>query len=308
MPRVSVVVPTHNRADLVCETIDSVLAQTYRDFEVIVVDDGSSDETPAVLAAYRDRIRVIRQPNQGVSSARNAGIGAATGEFVAFLDSDDLWLPTKLERQVALLDEDAGLGLVYSDGETFDGETSCPLALFSQANRLYQGDVLHQLFVGNFISTPTPIVRRCVLDETGEFFDNEVVAEDWDMWLRIAARYPVGLIAEPLVRRRVHEGMKTIGRPARKQYDRCVRTIERAISREPESLARLKNQAVANIALSQGRVMVSAGDAIGARRMFARAIRYRPLEVPAYGFWLVTLLSRRFWALLAALNHWRRGI
>ena len=101
MPKVSVIIPTYNRSLSVREAIESVLAQTYRDFELIVVDDGSADNTPSVLGSFGERIRGIRQANAGVSAARNAGIRAAKGEWVAFLDSDDLWVPQKLERQMA---------------------------------------------------------------------------------------------------------------------------------------------------------------------------------------------------------------
>ena len=291
MPRVSVIIPTHNRAHLVCETIDSVLAQTDRDFEVIVVDDGSADDTPAVLAAYGDRIRIIRQPNQGLSSARNAGIGAATGEFVAFLDSDDLWVPTKLEQQMARLDADPGLAWVYSDAEVFDSETGCTSHLTSQLGRLYQGDVLAHLILGSFIATPTPVVRRAIFDEMGAFYDNKAVAEDWDMWLRIAARYPIQLVDKPLARYRLHAGMKTLNRHWRVQQARRVRTIERAVAREPERLGPLRNQAIANLNTSIGRTLARKGDLAMARNLFGRAIRLAPGTPKTYAYWLGCLIG-----------------
>jgi len=122
VPRVSVVIPTFNRARLVGLTIDSVLAQTFRDFEIIVVDDGSTDDTAALLAGFGERVRVLRQPNQGMNPARNAGLAAARGEYVALLDSDDLWEPYKLALQVELLDRFPDAGFVFSEFSVMESD------------------------------------------------------------------------------------------------------------------------------------------------------------------------------------------
>jgi len=123
---ISVIIPAYNHARYLAEAIDSVLAQTYAPLEIIVVDDGSTDGTPAVAASYGDRIRYIRQENAGVGAARNNGIAAARGEYLAFLDSDDIWLPEKLEREIALFDADPQLGFVHCGVEKFDesGQTT----------------------------------------------------------------------------------------------------------------------------------------------------------------------------------------
>lgn len=306
MPRVSVVIPAYNRAHLICQTLESVLAQTYRDFEVIVVDDGSTDDTLAVLSAYGDRIGIIRQSNRGLSSARNTGIREATGEFVAFLDSDDLWLPTKLEHQMALLDANPGLPWVYTDAEAFDGETGRTLYLYSRFTRLYQGDVLHHLILGDFIPTPTPVVRRAVFCEVGEFYDNKCVAEDWDMWLRIAARYQIGLVAEPLARYRVHSEMKSLSRSWTTQYGRCMNTIERAVARDPECLAPLRNRAIARLCIGTGRTLARNGNRVEAREMFRRAIWLVPGTTEAYLYWLGCLAGQRTLNTAGRLRRWLR--
>lgn len=289
MTCVSVVIPTYNRATLISQTLDSVLAQTYKDTEVIVVDDGSTDDTSAVLSTYLGQIAVIRQANQGLSGARNAGIAKAKGEFVAFLDSDDLWLPEKLEKQITLLESRSELKWAYTDIIAFEHDSGQPLYMLGRTVKLHQGDVLDELLFDDFIASPTPLIRREVFDEVGLFSDNTVVAEDWDMWLRIAARYPVGLIAAPLAKYRIHTGMKTRARPWQQHYTRCVNTIERAVSRNPERLSPLRDGAVARVCINVGRRLMGEGNLHDARRMFLRAIRYAPGELAPYLHWLMCL-------------------
>src|SRR5436190_9018266 len=126
MKTVSVVIPTYNYARYLGAAIDSALQQTHAPLEVIVVDDGSTDDTPRLLDGYGDRIRVIRQKNSGVAAARNAGVREARGELIAFLDSDDLWKPRKLELQIARFEADPGLGLVHCGAETLDDQNGRP--------------------------------------------------------------------------------------------------------------------------------------------------------------------------------------
>ena len=293
MPRVSVIIPTFNRALLVTETIDSVLAQTYRDFEIIVVDDSSTDNTSEVLSKYGDHIRVVVHPtNLGLSVARNSGIHHSAGEFVAFLDSDDLWLPTKLEQQINLLDATPGLDWVYADVENFDDKTGLNLGFYSQGQPPHQGNVLQKLIFSNFICTDTTLIRRTVFYAVGLFYDNEKTAEDWDMWLRIAAKYPVEYVAKPLARRRVHSEMKTVNRNWNIQYKRCVNTIEQAVAREPKRLGHLRRQAIARYCYVTGQSLISKRDLVGARTMFYRSIRLNPFVPKTYLYWLISMTGR----------------
>jgi glycosyltransferase involved in cell wall biosynthesis len=191
---ISVIIPAWNRAREVCRAIDSALAQTLPPLEVIVVDDGSTDETPEVLARYGDRIRVLRQDNQGVAAARNAGIAAARGDLLAFLDSDDVWLPRKLELQAARIDADPGLGLVHC-GVEFEGTgihldgMEGPVA--SEILRLDRSVILGH---GSGVMVP-----RRVAEEVGGFDPRMRVSEDWDFCYRVASRYRIGFVAEVLV-------------------------------------------------------------------------------------------------------------
>jgi glycosyltransferase involved in cell wall biosynthesis len=191
---ISVIIPAWNRAGEVCHAIDSALAQTLPPLEIIIVDDGSTDETAEVLAHYGDRIRVVRQHNQGVAAARNAGIAAARGDLLAFLDSDDVWRPRKLELQAARIEADPELGLVHCGGE-FEGvgiqldgmEGSVASAILSLDRKVI---IAH----GSGI-----VVPRRVAKEVGGFDVRMRVSEDWDFCYRVAARYRIGFVREPLV-------------------------------------------------------------------------------------------------------------
>ncbi len=203
-PLVSVIIPAYNRAGMLRQAVDSVLEQDYRPTEVLVIDDGSVDETPVVLSAYEDRIRCFRQENAGVSAARNTGIRASRGEFIAFLDSDDYWLPGKLTAQV-----DWFLGhpesMICQTEEIWirNGRRVNP----RQKHRKRAGDIFIESLSLCLVSPSAVMLRRRLLDETG-LFDPELPAcEDYDLWLRVSSRYRVGLIEKPLlVRRGGHPG------------------------------------------------------------------------------------------------------
>ena len=201
MPNVSVIIPTYKRAHLVSQAIESALAQTYTDYEIIVVNDGSPDNTKEVLLDFGDKITAIHQENKGVAAARNAGITVATGRYIAFLDDDDMWLPNKLEKQIACLESNPNIGLVYSDMFCFDENGTFP-DTWSQVNPTPVVQELWILFVRNFIPIPSVVVRRECLDAVGEFDSTTVPCEDYDMWLRIIEKFPVHFLNEPLVRYR----------------------------------------------------------------------------------------------------------
>ena len=203
MKTISVVIPTYNYAHYLPEAIDSVLRQTYPPLEITVVDDGSTDATPDVLAAYGDRIRVIRQKNQGVAAARNAGLSAARGEYVAFLDSDDIWHPRKLELQIARF-ADPALGLVHCGVETFD-EKGRAVGVFLDGMEGWVATEILRLD-REVVAGPGSciMVPKRVLEEIGGFDARLPPSDDWDVCYRIATRYPIGYVAVVLVRYRQH--------------------------------------------------------------------------------------------------------
>jgi len=201
---ISVIIPTYNYARFLGEAIDSAFAQTSPSLEVIVVDDGSTDATPEVLAAYSDRIRVIRQKNQGVAMARNAGIAAARGEYLAFLDSDDAWYPRKLELQLPRFEAEPALGLVHCGAETIDSAgRTLKMSVGGMEGRVAEAMLRLDREVINPQGSSIVVPKR-VAEEIGGFDRRLPPSEDWDFCYRIAARYPIGYVAEVLVRYRLH--------------------------------------------------------------------------------------------------------
>jgi len=202
MYTVSVIIPTYNRAGWIREAIESVRNQTLQDFEIIVVDDGSTDTTAGVVAAIGDsRVSFLTQSHRGVSAARNLGIQQARGKYIAFLDSDDLFFPDKLARQVAYLDAHPEIGLLYTAYESLDSAGCRKIHPPAMTGWVYK-ELLHLCT----IATPTVMIPAGVLAEAGGFDEALHLAEDQDLWVRIARRYEVAALQEPLVRVRVHEG------------------------------------------------------------------------------------------------------
>ncbi len=199
--KVSIVISTYNRSNLLREAVESVLAQTYSPLEVIVVDDGSTDDTAAVMAAYAGRVQYIRQDNAGVSAARNRGFAAAQGDLIGFLDDDDIFLPQKIERQVALLAAQPELGLVHCRYYIMGSDGT----YLSKVGLLPSGEVLEQLVCQNFLWMSGPLIRRERLEAAGGFDPALSSAADYDLWVRIAgAGYPFGCVQEPVGAYRVH--------------------------------------------------------------------------------------------------------
>jgi glycosyltransferase involved in cell wall biosynthesis len=199
MPLVSVIIPTHNRRDLVCEAVDSVLAQRDVAAEVIVVDDGSTDDTRAALAAFGGQIRFVHQPTRGVSAARNHGARLAGGTWLAFLDSDDRWLPTKLARQVDYHDRHPALRASQT-GEIWirNGVRINPCRHHQKPD----GDIFAPSVARCVVSPSAVMLRRDLFESLGGFDEGLPVCEDYDLWLRLGARETVGLLDEPLVIKR----------------------------------------------------------------------------------------------------------
>jgi glycosyltransferase involved in cell wall biosynthesis len=200
----SVVIPTYNHSHFLREALDSALGQTLAPHEVIVVDDGSTDETPEILASYGERIRVVRQENRGLASARNAGAERVRGDSIAFLDSDDVWMPTKLERQLARLRDEPELGLVHCAVENIDASGR---AVGRRLDGL-EGWVAEEMLLfrrGVILGGGSGfVVRRRAFEAEGGFDTRMGTSADWDLQYRIAARHRVGFVPEVLLRYRFH--------------------------------------------------------------------------------------------------------
>ncbi len=200
MPLVSVVIPTYNRAGWVIQAVDSVLAQTFRDFELLVVDDGSADATLEALASRRHRLVYLKtRRNRGVAAARNLGAAAARGQWLAFLDSDDLWRPEKLARQVDFLRRHPDLAICQTD------EVWVRNGVFvnrPQRHRKAGGNLFLPSLERCLVSPSAVMLSRALFAEMGGFDESLPACEDYDLWLRIAWRREIGLLPEPLVVKR----------------------------------------------------------------------------------------------------------
>jgi glycosyltransferase involved in cell wall biosynthesis len=197
-PAISVVVATYNYGRYLAGALDSALGQSFRDVEVIVVDDGSTDNTGDVIAPYLSdpRVRYERLDHVGQPAAKNIGIRLARGRLIAFLDADDLWLPKKLEKQIALLKADPTVGVIYSRRGLVDERGR---ALEYQQPPLHRGRVLEAMFRTNFVCFSSAIVHRRVFKHVGLFNESLNLAIDYDLWLRVAPGYRFDFVDEPLV-------------------------------------------------------------------------------------------------------------
>lgn len=216
-PIVSTIIPAFDAEKYIKETIDSALNQTYKDFEIIVVDDGSTDDTRNMLKQYRDKTRYIHQENGGPSKARNTGIKAANGKYIAFLDADDLWPKNKLELQVDFMESHPDVDMVFADMMTFNEDGIILKSYLKNIKRKNFYNILlkeqHEfkdpfwmLLKANFIPTGTVMVKRDILEKYNIKFDEKInTVEDLDYWMRICIFSKIGFIPEVLVRKRDHE-------------------------------------------------------------------------------------------------------
>jgi glycosyltransferase involved in cell wall biosynthesis len=259
MPTVSVVIPTYNSAPYLREAVDSVLAQTFRDLEVIVVDDGSTDGTANVIESYGSSIGYVQQPNSGVSVARNKGVAESAGRYVAFLDADDAWLPKKLATQLEALRGARGYGLSYTALLVTDADLN-PVGV-RRAN--VHGPALESLLLhGSSMGggSSTVLCERELFLEAGGFDSDLSQCADWDMWIRLAGKTDFLYIDEPLVRYRQHG--QSMSNDPRLLEDDSMRVLDKGFAMpgiDPTLVAR-RRQALAR------NYMVLAGTYFQARR------------------------------------------
>ena len=206
---VSVIIPTYNRASYLVQSLESVLAQSYRNLEVIVVNDGSTDETRAILVPYRNRIAYYEKTNGGKSSALNLGLKHISGEYVWVFDDDDVALPELVKSHMDVFNSQPDVGFVYSGYAYFQGEDIDNLTETVEADLPPHDEMLSSLLNGNFISGVSVVVRRQCYERVGVYDERLIRAQDYDMWIRLArAGFKAGVIGRPLVRVRKHEGLR----------------------------------------------------------------------------------------------------
>jgi glycosyltransferase involved in cell wall biosynthesis len=244
MPTISVIIPAYNAERTILETIESVRQQTFSDFELVIINDGSTDKTLALVSAINDpRLRVVSYENGGLSVARNRGIANVSGNFIAFLDADDLWTPDKLELQLEALQRQPSAGVAYSWtlNMSEDGQVFHPGAFVH-----FEGNVLPDLLVSNFIANGSnPLIRRQAIDSIGEFDPSVPPSADWDYWLRLAAKWAFVVVPKPQILYRHSSSSMSARIELMEKHNLAV--LDRAFQMAPAELQYLKNKSLSNI-------------------------------------------------------------
>ena len=315
-PVVSVLLPVFNRAALVGEAIQSALAQTYTDLEVVVVDDGSTDGTAAKVRSFTDRrIRLIQQENRGIGGALNTALRAARGRYLARIDSDDLWLPELLAVEVPILEADAAVGLVYPRAQAMDIHGR-PLSQFQGAPERYPGHTFASLLYGNHVCQLGILIRRECVAAAGGWDESLLAYEDWDLWLRLSRLCGFRFVDRVLARFRLHPGRSTAAtrtRLARLTAD-PIRILDRAFAQPdlPSKALAVKPLAYRNAYTEMGLRCLSAGAWRQALGYFSQAVRVAPRAPGAlvrivYLAFFHHYLGKRRWGanLVRTLVDWR---
>lgn len=284
LPVVSVVIPTHNRAHLLGRAVNSVLRQTFADFELIIVDDASADDTASVIGGFQDkRIKYMRHgSNLGAPAARNTGISNARGDYIGLLDDDDEWYPEKMEKQVLKFSQvPETVGLIYSGHEVRESDGRLLWTYLPEA----RGDVHLRLLLGTTIGSPTPLIRRACFQKVGLFDESLKSCQDWDMWKRISDHYDFDYVSEILAIGYRHE--RQISSDFSSMIPGRTRMVEKHMvefQRHPEILViHLKRL---------GKMHCINGTWKEAILWFIKALKVNPLEIFKIAAWCMLELPR----------------
>jgi glycosyltransferase involved in cell wall biosynthesis len=244
MPLISVIIPAYNAETTILETIQSVRQQTFSDLEIIVVDDASTDGTLSKVRAIRDdRLKILTRPHQGLSASRNRGIEHATGEFLSFLDADDLWTPDKLEMQLKTLQPRPQAGIAYSWTAFIDQHGRF---LFAKERLYFEGNVYAPLLRSCFIASGSNVlIRRSCIDSVGLFDTSLRAAEDWEYWLRAAARWHFAVVPRYQILYRFSSGSMSSDVETIEKASLIV--LDRALKSAPADIRNRKNEYLANL-------------------------------------------------------------
>jgi glycosyltransferase involved in cell wall biosynthesis len=299
-PKITALIPTYNCDRYICETVESVLAQTYLIHEIIVVDDGSTDRTEEVLARFAGRIRYVRQANAGPPTARNTGLALVTGDWVGLLDSDDLWAPNKTELQVNYLRDHPSCSVVYTDMKTFDARGIVEQSVKISRNlKMPSGRIFPQIFAETLFQTSSVLIRKSCIDEAGGFDTSLCMGDDYEFFMRMARHYEFGYVDEPIVLYRQHprQGTRTWGKQLQQGDPWEFLVLKRIVDQYPQVFEELGTACVHHrlsmpyFALAYA--CMAEGDHANARKLMRGALRYWPNN-PAYlRCYLMTFLGSR---------------
>jgi glycosyltransferase involved in cell wall biosynthesis len=302
MPAISVIVPAYNAEKTILKTIESVQQQTFSDFELIVINDGSTDQTLEQIGTVDDpRLKVFSYSNGGLPTARNRGISHTNGEFITFLDADDLWTADKLELQLTALQQHSEAGVAYSWTYYMDEQGE---SVHASVPVFFQGNVYANLLMGNFLdSGSNPLIRREAIESVGEFDSTLKSCEDWEYWLRLAARWSFVVVPKAQIFYRQTSGAMSSKIEVMEKYHLIV--LERAFQSAPPELKVLKSQSIANLYQFLAHLCLTripgAGGAKQASQKLQMAIRLYPrtllerrTQVIVIKLLLIQILSPKF--------------
>lgn len=290
MQKVSVIIPAYNKADYTVKTIESVLSQTYKPIEIIVVDDGSTDNTRQLLSQYSNSITYIHKENGGACSARNLGIKASTGAYIALLDCDDIYLPNKIELSVDYLNRNAQCGFVYTPVYFIDDKDNI-LRVYPSGNNLCDGHINSRLLIKNFIPNSTVVVRKACFWKVGFFDESIFTPADWDMWLRLSENYKAGYIKLPLTKYRISSNYILNNLEQSEKENLAV--LKKAFHRNYNISNRLRDKALSSVYLSSGLNYLLKNEFDYAKNRFILAIKNNVFNFHALLLFIYFLASKK---------------
>ena len=279
MPKVSVIIPTHNRAEFLRSAVKSVLNQTFQDFEIVIIDDASKDHTQEVIANFNDtRIKVIHnQVSKGAAGARNIGLINTSGEYIAFLDDDDEWLPEKLKIQTCLLDNSPPeVGGIYTYSFIKEKVSGRVLSIWNYEIKDFSNE--------NVVTTSSVLLRRECFGKCGLFDENMPTGSDYDMWIRISEKFSFEIIKDALVNYYIHENRLSIN------YGKKRRGLEILFDKH-DNLFKKDTKEYSRMYLSLRVFYCYKGELLKGRRAFSKSIRMNPFEIRGYFNFLLSLLG-----------------
>ena len=296
--------PAYNARPFIEDSIQSVLSQDYPDIELIVVDDGSKDGTPEVAEKFGNRVKVLRQTNAGPAAARNRGIAAASGDFIAFLDADDIWLPGKLASQVQYLQAHPDVGVVFGGFLRWypqaDGSFRPPPTPENLSNPLklapeHSGWIYKDILLDSVIHIITAMVRRSVIDTVGSFDESLRTGEDYDFWLRVSRQFRAVKFDRTLAYYRIHSSSVTaVPRRENNEYKVLKKALAVYGPAGPDNAAAPEKALRARLfqlCFNHGYFHIRGGDAKVAQEAFSAALHYSPLKPKVWFYWVLSMIK-----------------
>ena len=298
---VSVIIPTYNRARTIGRSLKSVLEQTYQNIEVVIVDDGSTDDTIKVISEFKDaRVRIVRHThNKGANAARNTGVKTASGEFIAFQDSDDEWLPDKLKEQMDVFQGALqNVGVVYSELERAIGRH---MHIFPLRNKKREGSLHDILMIENVVSLSTALIRRECLDKAGMFDESMPRLQDWDLFIRISRYYDFKIIEKPMVKQ--YQQPDSIS----SNPELLLKAIDLFMNKYMDYFCAGRRDVAGATYNKLGRILCEHGQMVVGRRYLVRSLATYPLSVRSWLVFFISLFGFRFYNAALYFNQLRTG-